>query len=91
VWASCDDSHFLPFNRDPSHDSGTGARQENYYFRRLIASPFPGEKLEIVAFYLLFASRNLPYCLSGEFFLSSENTLGPKAVFLLKVALRSEY
>jgi hypothetical protein len=50
--ASSYDSHFLPFAHNSKHDSGGGARQDNYFFVALLLS-FPLQKLRIVALYLL--------------------------------------
>lgn len=54
--AKLDDSKFLPFTRNRKYDSGSSARQENYFFGRSIA-PFPVKNLRIVALDLLSTSR----------------------------------
>ena len=78
--ARSDNSHFLPFTRNPKADSGGRARQNRYFFVAPLLA-FPLKKLRIVALYLLSSSRNLPLRSIGVSFFCFENTLKPASSF----------
>jgi hypothetical protein len=78
--ARSDNSHFLPFTRNPKADSGGRARQNRYFFVAPLLA-FPLKKLRIVALYLLSSSKNLPLRSIEVSFFCFENTLKPASSF----------